>query len=604
MRRTRRVPAGAAPAIGVVLAMALMSLAACTASDAGGDRGNGGPAVEGPADLVLKNGRIVTLDDQVPEAEALAAAGGRILAVGSDRRMEAFIGPETEVIDLEGRLAIPGFIEGHGHYMGLGVSKTILALDAVRSWEEIVEMVAEAAREAETGQWIRGHGWHQEKWDSLPEPNVDEVPIHTSLSAVSPDNPVYLSHASGHAAFVNARALDLAGIGSSTSDPPGGTIVRDEAGDPTGLLRETAQGLARSAMQRDQAARPLDERMGELRRAAALAAEDLLARGVTSFHDAGASFETIDFFKALADEGALPVRLYVMVRASNQEMAQKLEAYRMIDHAGGLLTVRSIKRQVDGALGSHGAWLLEPYDDMPESVGLVLEPLDDIGESAGLALEHGYQLNTHAIGDRANREILDLYEEAYATARAANAESDLRWRIEHAQHVHPQDLPRFAELGVVASMQAIHGCSDAPWVPERLGLERAKSGGYMWRALTESGAVVTNGTDAPVEDVDPIAAYYCTVARRLPDGSVFFEGQEDQRLDRIEALRTYTINNAYAAFEEDRKGTLAPGKYADIVVLSKDILTVSEEEIPEARVLFTIVGGEVKYRAGHADRPE
>jgi predicted amidohydrolase YtcJ len=484
--------------------------------------------------------------------------------------------------------------------MGLGESRMILPLADVSGWEEIVSMVEEAAASAAPGEWIRGRGWHQEKWATVPGPVVDDVPLHHGLSAVSPENPVILGHASGHASFVNAKALALAGIDRDTPDPPGGTIVRDAEGNPTGLLRETAQRLVTTVMARQRAARTLDEQVAEARQAAKIAFDELLAKGVTSFHDAGSPFERIDFFRQLAEEGEMPVRLYVMVRTSNEAMAPRLAAYRMVGHAGGYLTVRAIKRQVDGALGSHGAWLLEPYDDMPETDGLVLEPLEEIRQAARLALEHGYQLNTHAIGDRANREILDLYEEAYAEAGAANPKADLRWRVEHAQHVDPADLPRFAELGVIPAMQAIHGCSDAPWVPERLGPERAAAGGYMWRALIESGAVVTNGTDAPVEDVDPIAGYYCTVARRLPDGDVFFAGQADQRLGRIEALRSYTVNNAYAAFEEDRKGTLAPGKYADIVVLSRDVLTVPEEKIREARVIYTIVGGEVRYRADRA----
>ena len=474
-----------------------------------------------------------------------------------------------------------------------------------------------AAGAAAPGEWIRGRGWHQEKWDDVPEPNVDEVPLHDGLSAVSPDNPVLLGHASGHAAFANAKAMELAGIERDTPDPPGGTIVRDADGRATGLLRETAQRLVSGVMVDQRAARPPDVQEMERREAARLAFEDLLAKGITSFHDAGASFAGVDFLRTLADEGGLPVRLYVMLRPSigvvgfpglgrsevgddaltREELAAKLAEYRMVDYADGRLTVRSIKRQVDGALGSHGAWLLEPYSDMPETAGLVLEPLGAIRATAELALEQGYQLNTHAIGDRGNREILDLYSDLYATARSDDPDADLRWRIEHAQHVHPDDLPRFAELGVIPSMQAIHGCSDAPWVPGRLGAERAAANGYMWRSLSESGAVVTNGTDAPVEDVDPIASYHCTVARLLPDGSVFFAGQPDQRLGRLEALRTYTINNAYAAFEEDRKGSLKPGKYADIVVLSRDILQIPEQEIPGTRVLYTIVGGDVLYRA-------
>jgi predicted amidohydrolase YtcJ len=332
----------------------------------------------------------------------------------------------------------------------------------------------------------------------------------------------------------------------------------------------------------------------EEREAVRLAGEDALSKGVTSFHDAGANFATIDFFRKLESEGNLPVRLYVMVRReSNEDMAERLPEYKMLPEGNDFLTVRSIKRQVDGALGAHGAWLLEPYEDL-ESTGLVLEPLEDIMGTARVALEHGFQVNTHAIGDRGNREILDLYEAAFREAGVLG--QDLRWRIEHAQHLHPDDVGRFVELGVIPSMQAIHCTSDAPWVFQRLGEERAESGAYLWRDLLDSGAVVNNGTDAPVEDVDPIPGFYASVTRRMANGEPFYP---DQAMTREEALASYTINGAYSAFEEDVKGSITPGKYADIVVLSKDIMTVPAEEIPTTRVVYTIVGGEIRYRSAN-----
>ncbi len=544
------------------------------------------------ADLVLINGKIVTVDDARPEVEALAVVDGRIAAVGTAEEIRPWIGADTEVLDLQGRLAIPGFIEGHGHFMGLGNSKMILDLTEARTWDEIVAMVEAAVAEAEPGEWILGRGWHQEKWEAVPEGAVEGVPTHHRLSAVSPDNPVLLGHASGHAAFANARAMELGRISPETEDPEGGEIVRDAAGRPTGLLREKAQGLVRMALSEARKQMTPDELEAEQREQVRLAGAEALAHGITTFHDAGASFETIDLFRRLADEGALPVRLYVMVRyASPEELEVRLPRYRLIGYGNDFLTVRSIKRQVDGALGPHGAWLLEPYRDLPTSTGLVLEPLDEIRRAAEIALRHGFQVNTHAIGDRGNREILNLYEQLFA---AYPDSTDLRWRIEHAQHLHPDDIPRFARLGVIASMQGVHCTSDGPWVLKRLGPERAESGAYMWRALWDSGAVVTNGTDVPVEDIDPIASFYATVTRRMPDGEVFYGRQA---LTRMEALRSYTLNNAYAAFEEDRKGSLAPGKLADIVVLSRDILTVPEEEILEAEVVYTILGGDVVYRA-------
>ncbi len=552
------------------------------------------PDVE-PADLVLRGGKVVTVNDAQPEAEAVAVNGARIVAVGSDEEIERRIGPETQVIDLRGRLVVPGFIEGHGHFMGLGTSKTILDLRHAETWDEIVAMVARAAAGAEPGEWIRGRGWHQEKWSEPPEGAVEGAPVHASLSAASPDNPVILTHASGHASFVNARALELAGLDRDAEDPPGGQLVRDERGELTGLLRETAQRIVREVYTRSQEGRSPEEVEAERRRQVELAGIEALSKGVTSFHDAGSSFDTIDFFRRLEDEGALPVRLYVMVRyASNDEMAEKLPLYRSPAEGDDYLTVRSIKRQIDGALGAHGAWLLEPYEDLPESVGLNLEPEDEIRRTAELAIEHGFQLNTHAIGDRGNRRVLDIYEEAFEAAGIEDP-ARLRWRIEHAQHLHPDDVARFAELGVIASMQAVHCISDGPWVIRRLGEERARSGAYLWRELLDRGVVVTNGTDVPVEDVDPIMSFYASVSRVMPNGEAFFP---EQRMTRAEALASYTLNNAYATFEENIKGSIKEGKLADLVVLAKDVMKVPVEEIPEARVDFTIVGGKIRYKRG------
>jgi len=565
----------------------VLCTAACT-------RGEQGP----PADLILLNGKIVTLDAGRPAAQAIAVTGDRITAVGSDADIRALAGPQTETIDLQGRLAIPGFIEGHGHFLGLGQAKTVLDLSEARTWDAIVESVAAAAKRTAPGEWIQGQGWHQEKWERPPQPAVEGNPVHAALSAVSPNNPVYLTHASGHAGFANARAMQLAGIRANTPNPAGGEIVRDARGEATGLLNETAQGLVNRAIAEIEVKRSAAERDGKARRMVALAGEDALANGITSFHDAGSAPAVIDLFKRLADEGALPVRLYVMLRVgsqrtesvSNDQLNELLPRYRAVGYGNNFLTVRSIKRQIDGALGSHGAWLLERYDDLPRSTGLVLEPVADIERTAELAIRHGYQLNTHAIGDRANREVLNLYERTF---RSHPEKKDLRWRIEHAQHLNPLDMPRFAELGVIASMQAIHAVSDGPWVPERIGRKRAEEGAYLWRSLAESGAVVTNGTDVPFEKINPIAGFHAAVTRRMANGSVFFA---EQRLTRDQALRGYTISNAYAAFEEGLKGSLVPGKLADIVVLSRDIMTVSEDEIRETRIDYTIVGGQVKYR--------
>ena len=546
------------------------------------------------ADLVLRGGRIVTVDSVHPEAEALAVSGSRIVALGTNEEIARWIGPDTRVIELAGRLAIPGFIEGHGHYLGLGEAKLNLDLMSVRSWDEIVAMVAAAARDVSADAWIVGRGWHQEKWDRVPEPNVEGVPLHASLDAVSPDNPVFLEHASGHAALANRRALELAGITRTTPDPAGGTIVKDAQGEPTGLLRETAADLVARAMSRSDARRSSADRDAQRRRMVALAGAEALSKGVTSFVDAGTGFGTVDFLRGLEAEGALPVRLYIMLSGTVAELSEKLPQYRMVADSNDFLVVRSIKRSIDGALGSHGAWLLEPYADMPSSTGLATDDPADIARVAELALEHGYQLGVHAIGDRANREVLDIYQAAFESRPDAR---DVRWRIEHAQHLHPDDVPRFSALGVIAAMQGVHATSDGPWIPKRLGEERARTGAYVWRDLLDHGVVIANGTDVPVEAIEPIASYYASVSRRMSDGRVLYGAQ---RMTREEALRSYTLDNAFAMFAEDRLGSLAVGKLADIAVLSQDILRVPEEQIPATVVDLTIVGGVVRHERAAA----
>jgi predicted amidohydrolase YtcJ len=549
------------------------------------------------ADLVLRGGKIATVDPALGETEAIAITGHTITAVGTNADIAPYIGPETEVVELAGRLAIPGFIEGHGHYMGLGRAKQILDLTQVKNWDEVVGMVAAAADRAAPGEWIFGRGWHQDKWDAVPEDAVDGVPRHQTLSAVSPDNPVLLTHASGHAAFANAAALAAAGIGADTADPAGGTIVRTPEGAATGLLRETAQRLVDTAVEAFDAKLTDEQRDLLLRERVQLAGQEALRHGVTSFHDAGASFQMIDFFKQLESENALPVRLYVMVRGqSNEEMAELLPKYRMVAEGNDFLTVRSIKRQIDGALGAHGAWLLEPYVDLPESTGLVLEAVEDIERTAEIAVQHGFQVNTHAIGDRANRETLDIYERVWKRMNVNGR--DLRWRDEHAQHIDPADVPRFGELGVIAMMQGIHCTSDGPWIPSRLGEERTKVTSYPWRDLIDTGAIIGNGTDVPVEPIDAIASFYASVTRRMINGELF---HPEHVMTRMEALTSYTLNNAIAAFEEDIKGTLTPGKLADVVVLSQDILTVPDEQIPATQIDLTYVGGELRYARTDGD---
>ena len=542
-----------------------------------------------PAELILTHGKLVTVDETLPEAQALAARGGRIVAVGTDEEIERYRGPDTRVVDLGGKLAIPGFIEGHAHFLGLGRSLMIVDLKGAASWSEVVERVVAAAAQIEPGEWIQGRGWHQEKWDEVPSPDVDGYPVHDELSRATPDNPVVLGHASGHAVMVNALAMELAGIDASTPDPDGGQILHDSKGRPIGVLRETAEGLVGGAVGDVMAARSEAQTEQEFNRKVELATQDCLSKGVTSFHDAGVSFASIERLRKAAADGRLGVRLWVMIGEGNEALKQGADAFPVIGESDEMITVRGVKRLLDGALGSHGAWLLEPYSDLEDTRGLNTLPVEDLEETAEIAAQHGLQLCVHAIGDRANREVLDIFEQTF---ERHPDKTDLRWRIEHAQHLDPADIPRFAKLDVIASMQAVHCTSDGPWVPERLGEERCESGAYVWRSLIDSGAIVSNGTDAPVEDVDPIANFLAAVSRRMRNGEDFYP---DQRMTREEALRAGTLNAAYAAFEEDAKGSLTTGKLADVVVLSRDIMSVPFEEISGTEVLYTIVGGEVSY---------
>jgi predicted amidohydrolase YtcJ len=542
-----------------------------------------------PADLVLRNGKIVTMNAAAPTAQAIAVRAGKITALGADSAASRWIGPNTKVIDLHGMLAIPGFIEGHGHFTGVGEFRMGLDLREARTWDEIVAQVGRAVKQAKPGEWIVGRGWHQSKWTVPPTPNVEGFPLHDSLDKVSPNNPVVLTHASGHASFVNGKALELAGVTGQTPNPSGGEILKDAKGAPTGLLRERASGVISRARAEYEARRTAADRVAETNKAIRLAIDESLSKGITTFQDAGSPLATVDILKKMADAHELRMRIWMMLRAPNEQLAANLDRYKIIGAGDDFFTVRGIKRAIDGALGSRGAWLLAPYTDKPDSSGLNTDNPADIRKTAELAIQHGFQLCVHAIGDRANRETLNIFEDTF---KAHPDKKDLRWRIEHAQHINAADIPRFGQLGVIAAMQGVHCTSDAPYVLLRLGAQRAEEGAYVWQKLMKSGAIVGNGTDAPVEDVSPLASFYASVSRKLKDGTVFYPAQ---RMSREEALKSYTANNAYAAFEDKLKGSLEPGKLADITVLSKDIMTIPEDEILATDVVYTIVGGKVAF---------
>jgi predicted amidohydrolase YtcJ len=537
------------------------------------------------ADLVISNGIIHTVDENNTVVEAVAVKDGKILSTGSTNMIQSYIGKETATIDLNGRLMTPGLIEGHGHFMGMGYSLMSLNLMGTTSYQDVVDKVREAVAGAEAGEWILGRGWHQSKWDKSSEIEVKGFPTHNMLSEASPDNPVVLRHASGHALLANAKAMEIANITSATDFEEGGEIIKDKDGNPTGIFNESAMGLIGQFIPENNEASD--------RKAFDLAGRNCLENGITSFHDAGEGEGTINLMKKILDEGGFSTRLYIMLSGGNRDLLNKyFEIGPEIGLGNDFLTIRSIKLFVDGALGSRGAWLIEPYTDMPGHYGHAVSKISYLQEVSDHAIQKGFQVCTHAIGDRGNKEVLDVYENAY---RSNPDQDDARFRIEHAQHLSESDIPRFASLGVIPAMQAIHMSSDRPWAIDRLGEERILEGAYVWQKLLQSGARIVNGTDVPVEPLSPIACFYASVSRKtlkgLPPGGY----EPDQKMSRVEALRSYTIDAAFGAFEENTKGSIEPGKLADFTIFSKDIMSIPEEDILSTEIDMTIVDGKVLY---------
>ena len=542
-----------------------------------------------PADKIFLGGTIYTVNEAQPTAEAVAIAGDSIVFVGSRQDAEAWRGATTEVVDLGGRTLTPGFIETHGHIMGLGYNELNLDLMDVKSYEELVERVRQAVSKAQPGQWIVGRGWHQDKWDAKPTKMVKGFQTHELLSSASPDNPVYLRHASGHAGFANARAMQMAGVNQLSveqlreANSEGGEIIRDDLGNPTGIFNERAQSLI---------TRYIPESTTESdTQALELAMQACARNGITSFHDAGASRANINLFQQFKAEGKLTTNLYVMVTGFDSDLIYEwLRKGRQVDPRGNL-TIRAIKLNCDGALGSRGAWLLEEYTDRPGFFGMATLPMDTVMKISREGLKSGFQVCAHAIGDRANKEILDRYEIAFTE----NPQPDHRFRIEHAQHMRGVDIPRFGQLGVIAAVQANHLSSDRPWAIDRLGEKRIKEGAYMWQSLLKTGAKVINGTDVPVEPVNPINSFYASVTRKTLKGEPEGGYEPEEKMTRQQALRSYTLDAAFGAFEEKIKGSLEVGKRADFTVFSKDIMTVAEPEILTTEVVMTVIGGKVIY---------
>jgi predicted amidohydrolase YtcJ len=543
------------------------------------------------ADQVYLNGIIYTVDEENPIVEAVAVKDGLIHSTGNKAEIEKLIGSKTEVIDLQGNTMTPGFIESHAHLMGIGYNKLDIDLMYVQTYDELVEKVAEAAANASPGEWITGRGWHQDKWIKMPDNTVKGFQTHEQLSAVTPDNPVYLAHASGHASFVNQKAMEIAGITPLGSENPrqeveGGEVLRDELGNPTGVLVERASGLVSKLIPEDTPERR--------EKALELALQELAEKGITSFHDAGSGQDFIDLLEQFKAEGRLTSRMYVMLSSRQPDLLQ--DWYKKGPHIDPdhMVTVRSIKLNMDGALGPWGAWLLEDYEDKPGHRGHETMPIALVTEVSEKGLELGFQVCSHAIGDRTNREVLDRYEAAFAKFPE---HSDHRFRVEHAQHLHPDDISRFGELGVIAAIQAIHLSSDRPWAIGRLGAKRIKDGAYVWQKLLQSGAAISNGTDAPVEPLDPIPSFFASVTRKTlkmtPEGGF----EPDQKMTREQALKSYTLDGAYAEFEEDFKGSIEVGKAADFTVFDQDIMQVPDNQLLNTKVTMTVVGGKTVFKA-------
>jgi predicted amidohydrolase YtcJ len=534
-------------------------------------------AQQAPADLIVVNARIYTADLTRPTARALAVRDGKILFVGSVRGAEALAGPRTERWDLSGKTVIPGMVDAHVHLVGLGQSLRIVDLTGTTSYEEVVARVAERARSARPGEWIRGRGWDQNDWP------VTRFPSHEALSRAVPNNPVVLGRVDGHALLVNARALDLAGVTRTTPDPDGGRIVRDETGNATGVLVDRAMGIVNRVIP--------DDTPDDTRAATLGAIAEMNRWGLTGVHDAGVGEDVIAIYEELAQAGRYHIRNYVMVRADESTLDRLMARGPRTALHDGRLWLRAIKISADGALGSRGAALLEDYSDDPGNRGLLTADSALMRRVAAKALRSGFQLNIHAIGDRANRRVLDIFEDALKEVPTA----DHRFRIEHAQILSYQDLPRFAELDVIPSMQGSHQTSDMYWVPNRIGWNRSQ-GTYAWRSLLNTGVVIPNGSDTPVESPNPLVSFKAFVSRTDADGYPQGGWFPAQKTTREEALLSMTLWPAYAAFMEDVSGSLTEGKYADFVVLDRDIMTVAEEQILETRVEMTVLGGRQVYR--------
>jgi predicted amidohydrolase YtcJ len=533
-------------------------------------------AAPAAADLIVTNARIYTVDDARPMAAALAVKDGRVQYVGSELEALALRGPSTRIVDACGNTVVPGIVDSHAHLLSLGFSLANVNLADTRSYDEVIRRVVERVPRTAPGRWIHGRGWDQNKWGDT------RFPTHDTLSRATPDNPVALTRIDGHAVLANTAAMKAAGVTAATKDPTGGRIERTVTGEPTGVFVDNAMGLIERVI-------PPSSK-DETHQATLAAIKEAQRWGLVGVHDAGEPREVIDLFEEMARAGEFGLRGYIMISDDSAAIDHYFARGPQSALYDGHIWLRTIKLYADGALGSRGAALLDPYADDPKNIGLLRTPPEHIKDVATRALEHGFQVATHAIGDRGNRIVLD----AYQAALAAQPTTDHRFRIEHAQILNFADIPRFAKLGVIPAMQAVHQSSDMTWAPTRLGYARSV-GAYAWRALLNTGAIIPNGSDFPVERVNPLFSFHAAVARTddndWPPGGWF----PAEKMTRDEALKSMTIWPAFAAFQEHVMGSLTPGKYADFVILDQDIMQIPEQMILKTNVVATYIGGKAVY---------
>jgi len=558
--------------------LASLCLVACLLFPATGCRdGAGADPVQ--ADLIMTGGQVLTLTDAEADAgvrpTAVAMSDGRIVYVGDDAGARRYSGDLTRAIDLKGKFVVPGFNDSHCHLYGLGKALAEINLNGTISAEDVVSRVASATAEVPGDGWLQGRGWDQNDWP------VQEYPDRELLDEVTGSRPALLRRVDGHAAWANSAALELAGISNDTADPAGGAIIRNRQGRPTGILVDNAVDLVREVIPEPEPA--------EVERRILLAIDHCLQNGITGVHTAGVSWRRVQLYRELDAAGKLGLRVYGMLDDKPEALEPGL-AHGPILPEDGFFTLRAVKLYADGALGSRGALLLDDYQDRPGHRGLPVTGTDHMAQVARQAGRAGFQICTHAIGDGANRVVLDMYAEILGELALADA----RWRIEHAQILAPADIPRFVELGVIAAMQPVHCTSDMDWADERLGTERL-AGCYAWRSLVESGAHLCWGTDFPVEAVSPLAGLYSARTRTHADGTPIGGWQPQECLDGLTALELYTAGSAYAEFREDDMGRIAPGFVADLTVLDGDPVGCADGDLLSMQIEMTVVDGKVAY---------